>query len=357
MTYCLGWRYRNTVYLVGDTVFTNVPRFYRMSTFGEQHSDVSGEHVAELALKITEIAPGFAVAFAGDDVELAIDIVGFIRDNHSNFDTPEALFNALRINMELKEYVEILLARAPLNGPATLTKWNTKTGIEQTKSDYYEIGKLPGQLSYITLELFKKVAVEQKTDPAALLPMMTAIIQSHGVHNYLIEHNVGGIIFGLRVGAGQTAWQADTAYLLYDLEFKNLTFNFAMARGDILTVYSSMYGDAKFLPFPSRTRTQEQFYRNIPQQIDVGRWHHCTCLRLSDRRVTSIYRPLLDIPSRYVKLSTPPEHGGRAVQIELTPQFQADLSRPIESAIPSDPRTVYFGIRLLIDQPNAPDLP
>jgi hypothetical protein len=117
MTYCLGWRYRNSAYLVGDTVFTNVPRIYRVSTFGEQHSEVSGEHVAELALKITEIAPGVAVAFAGDDVELAIDIVGFIRDNHSNFDTPEALFNALRINMELKEYVEILLACAPPSGP------------------------------------------------------------------------------------------------------------------------------------------------------------------------------------------------------------------------------------------------
>lgn len=289
-------------------------------------------------------------------MELAIDIVGFIRDNHSNFETPEAFFKSLRINMEFKEYVEILLARAPPSGPATLTKWNTEAGIEQTKSDYYEIGKLPVHLRQITLELFKKFVVEQKMEPEALLPMMTALIQSHGVHDYLIEHNVGGIIYGLRVSAGQTAWQADTAYLLYDFEFKNLTFIFAMMRGDILTAYSSLFGGAKFLPFPSRTRTPEQFWRNIPHQIDVGRWHHCTCLRISDRRVTSIYRPSLDIPSRYIKFSTPSEYGDTRILIEPTSAFRADLCRPLANPKPGDPTYMHFGVRFLVDQPNAPDL-
>lgn len=56
MTYCIGWRYRNTVYLVGDTVFTNAPSNLPVSTFGELHSEVRGEQVAEAALKITDIA-------------------------------------------------------------------------------------------------------------------------------------------------------------------------------------------------------------------------------------------------------------------------------------------------------------
>ena len=73
-------------------------------------------------------------------------------------------------------------------------------------------------------------------------------------------------MFGLRVAAGQTAWQADTAYLLYDLEFRNVTFIFAMARGDILTVYSSLFSGAKFLPFP-RKRTPEQFWSSFREKL------------------------------------------------------------------------------------------
>jgi hypothetical protein len=357
VTYCIGFKYKDSVYLIGDAAITNATPAYQTSTSGELHTDVQGSHVEEAVIKVTSIAPGAIVAFAGD-VGLAIDIIDFLRASYSESTTPAELFNGVNATFggPFRAGVEILFATAPAIGPTTLTKWTTDKGIEREVTEYREIGGLPYHLRRLTFESFKLI-VDQQTDAAAILSVVTAKLQSLGVHDNLIEQRVGGIFFGMRAVAGTTMWQWDTVYLIYDSAFKSLIFLMAMAHGDILTVWSSLFGGARFLMLPSNTRTEQEFWSNVPRTIDFTLWSHCTCLRTNDRRVTSIFRPdPRSFPSRFIKFSTKETPDGIIVGIEPVPELLADLLLPIESATPNDPRTIEAALRFIIDHPSAPDI-
>src|SRR5262249_33497274 len=62
MRYCAGWKYADSVFLLGDTAATKrSPPTTPRSSFGELHPQVRGEHVEESLLKLVPIASGAAV--------------------------------------------------------------------------------------------------------------------------------------------------------------------------------------------------------------------------------------------------------------------------------------------------------
>ena len=80
MTYCAGWKYKDTVFLLADSAATKITRpITSHSSFGELHAEVRGEHVEESLLKIVPIGAGTVAAYAGD-VQFAANYLSFLRD-------------------------------------------------------------------------------------------------------------------------------------------------------------------------------------------------------------------------------------------------------------------------------------
>ena len=95
MTYCAGWKYKDSVYLLADTAATkSVPPAHPRSSFGELHAQVRRAHVEESLLKLVPIADGVAFAFAGD-VQLATAIGNHLRNSYATAMSTADLFAGL----------------------------------------------------------------------------------------------------------------------------------------------------------------------------------------------------------------------------------------------------------------------
>lgn len=201
MTYCAGWKYADSVYLFADTAATKPSSpTTSHSSFGQLHAEVRGEHVEESLLKLVPIARGTAVAFAGD-VYLASQVVEFLKDRLAPDENIEELFSTLMSNLgpfDPGRRVDLLLASSTPDGERNLIHWDTLRGLDSEVSDYYQIGSLTSYHSAMTPQVLAHL-VNGNLAADRVLSVMTAIVQSYGVHDNLVEMNVGGIIFGLAV--------------------------------------------------------------------------------------------------------------------------------------------------------------
>ncbi len=67
MTYCLGWKYGGSAYLIADSAATGLtPPYVARSSFDELHDNVRGEYVQESLLKIVRLSDKCAAAYSGD---------------------------------------------------------------------------------------------------------------------------------------------------------------------------------------------------------------------------------------------------------------------------------------------------
>jgi hypothetical protein len=229
-------------FLLSDSAVTKDSRpTTPLSSFGELHAQVRGEHVEEALLKLVPIAPGTAVAFAGD-VKLASEMIAFLKNNYEDTVPLDSLFFALSASLgpfDTKRHVEILLASSRLGAKPHLVHWDTIRGLNPHTSDYYQIGSLTSYHAALTPYVLSVLATGKLTIDR-FLPTLAAVVQSYGIHDNLIDMNVGGVIFGLRVHEDRVSWQDDTNYVLYDPSFANLTYVSAFVREGALVVSSSL---------------------------------------------------------------------------------------------------------------------
>lgn len=152
MTYCIGWKYNNTIFLVSDSVQTgNQIPSTEYSSFGELHQQVNGYFVEEALLKIVPISENCVISFAGDDVRLAFNIIKHIKKFYTTYqhDINEILSSVRNSFWPLPKdtcgkeaYVELIIGIYHDNRPRLL-KWNTKNPnpVECTE-DFCSIGCL-----------------------------------------------------------------------------------------------------------------------------------------------------------------------------------------------------------------------
>lgn len=337
MTYCFAWKYGDNVYLLGDTAMTksSLPKFEK-SSFDQLHDKVRGEYVEESLLKIVPIAPDTAIAFAGD-VQLATAIIEFLKENLCSAETFADLFRKVNASLgpfDPKQTVELLLAYAPSNGEPQLIHWDSRHGLDTNQSDYYTIGSLTSYHAALT-PLVLSTLVDNKLASDRVLPTMTAIVQSYGIHNNLIEQNVGGIIFGLRVCNGEIIWQEDTNFVLYNPTAENLAgLNYisAFIRNDVLVVNSSFTNDVRVFAHSVSTSSiqawQESWYSFIVNHIKSDRYQYWVFLSVAKRVITILRRDNFDIANKYFSL----EHlGNENFSFGLSPELMALLMEPFIS--------------------------
>jgi hypothetical protein len=332
MTYCAGWRYRESVYLLSDTAVTkSLPPQTVISSFGQLHDKVRGMYVEEALLKILPIAPDTVVALAGD-VQIATTIIEFLKENLHKAVTIESLFASVTTSMgpfDPRRCVELLLAYSPTSGKPKLIRWDSTHGIDVTESDFYQIGSLTSYHAALTPQVLA-VLVQRKLAPDRILPVLSAIVQSYGIHDNLINLNIGGVIFGLRLYNEKIDWQEDTNFILYDPTFKNISYISAFSRNNVLVVSSSLTNDIRVFAHTvstSSTQTWLDYWGPfIRKHLNSNKYRYWVFISTTSRIITVLRRDNLDSENKYFTLQY---SGDGNFSLGLSPEMMSLLSQPL----------------------------
>ena len=197
MTYCAGWKYKDSVFLLADTAATKgvaPPTSY--SSFGQLQTQVRGDYVEECLCKLVPIGSATIVAYAGD-VRLAAACIEFLRNAGPAMNTVEASLQAMADSLgpfPKDLAVELLVASSDSQGGSKLVAWDTQNGLNPSVSDFHQIGSLTSYHAALTPSLLSYLAAGN-LDSDRMLSVASAVFQSYVVHYNLIDLNVGGLIF------------------------------------------------------------------------------------------------------------------------------------------------------------------
>jgi hypothetical protein len=328
VTYCAGWAYETSIFLIADTAATKTSRPNApYSSFGQLHDIVRGAHVEESLLKLVTVGPGAAVAFAGD-VQLAVEIARHLRENFHPSANPEVLLASLSTSLgpfDPARPVELLLATAPAGERPRLARWDTIDSTAKSDLDFCQIGSLTSYHGALT-EHWLAVLAARNLSAENLLSSLTAVVQSYGIHDNLIDQNVGGLIFGLRLSDGAVEWQSDTTYVVYDPSLRNVNFISALVRGDALVISSSFNDDVRiFLDSVSPSTADDWLQRwekSVKDQLNSDKFRYWVFLGTERRAITVVRRESLGTPNQYVTLTS---QGGGKFDLGISPKLMKVL--------------------------------
>lgn len=333
MTYCAGWKYASSVYLIADMAITkDSPPTTPKSNFGELHTMVKGRYVEESLLKLAPISDGVSIAFAGN-VALANAIIDFLKDNIELYSGDlRSLLSSVTASLgpfAVDRRVEIILAASYLNAEPQLLYWNTSSGLDTSESDYYHIGSLVSYHASITPNVISMLA-KRNLDPHRFLPIMTSVVQSFGVHDNLIEQNIGGLIIGLRTHLGKNVWQDDTNYILYDADFKNTHWISALVRDNVAITNSSLTNEIRCFAHSATIESlqawQDNWLEYISDHLKKNPYKYWVFIRTTDKLITFIHREDPNAKSRYISLDRIDDE---KYDIGMSPVLMSLLTQPL----------------------------
>jgi hypothetical protein len=216
MTYCAAWTYGSAAYLVADSLVTGgIPTKDERTLLNEPQRQIADRNVSEALLKIRNLRPGTAVAFAGD-VESAFRFIDFLSEQITSGSNLEDLFASATLScgpFDERRYFEILVAQADDLAPVVM-KWDSKSTQLSKCDEFAAIGSLSETYKNLTASVVRALKDRNPSADAFLYNAIT-LIQSYGQHDDLLSQGVGGVIFGLRVTGGSTFWQDDTITVIY----------------------------------------------------------------------------------------------------------------------------------------------
>ncbi len=332
MTYCAGWKYKNSVFLLADTAATksSAPATSH-SSFGQLHAEVRGEHVEECLLKLVPIGPGTVAAIAGD-VALATTCLDFLRDNFSAAPTTSGLLGFMEASLgpfDTDRAVQLLIAKSTDLGHTELLDWDTVRGLNPVVSDYYQIGSLTSYHAALTPVLLSQF-VAGNLDANRMLPIAVAVVQSYGVHDNLIEMNVGGLIFGVQTATGIVSWQPDTNFVLYDPTFSTKGIITTIARDNAVVVSSSFTNDTRVFGHSTSSNGANlwtpDWLGSVRRNLDSGKTPIWIFISTVGHLITVIFRSDVHAESRYVVLS---HLGDGRFDLALSPELMGLLTQPL----------------------------
>jgi hypothetical protein len=127
------------------------------------------------------------------------------------------------------------------------------------------------------------------------------------VHDNLIEQNIGGLIFGLRTHAGQTTWQEDTNYVLYDPQVRSLIWVSAFVRDNVVVLSSSQTNDIRCLAHsvstPSIQAWTDKWLCHAKSHLETDLYRYWVFISMVGKAITVLRRDNFDVESSYVSLS------------------------------------------------------
>lgn len=265
MTYCLGWKYNNNLFLLADSAVTKKTSFIvSHSSFGELHQNIEGKNVEESLLKITPISNDSVLTFSGD-VILAKSIIEFIKTSyeiHADMNHVLSSINASLGPFRSDKHVAIIVGNYS-NEKASLFRWETSFPENVVEGeDIVWTGSLPPAFAQIGPLLIQEF-MKGKMPTERMLPIIIPMMQSLGIHNNLIKFGVGGIFVGIQLNENGYQWNKDSFYIVADSDFLQIDYVKSLIRENALVIKSSV---------GNITRILFDYMNNQPIDKWINKW-------------------------------------------------------------------------------------
>lgn len=307
MTYCLGWKTKNSVFIAADsavTITSTSAPSATLSTFGEISYSNNITHVYEGLLKICVVDRAI-VAFSGC-MQTAINVIKtfeqFIKINPN---IPEVLRRAvLSSGPYTKDNdIALILGYYDKNGPILISYNQDGKGSVVHHDQCVQVGSI-GSIYRVSSEIVIKTFLQGNLGDEHMLAAVTAVLQSYGIFDQMMRMNVGGVFFGASVDASGVSWQRDTSYFLYPPNLSIAHFISVYSIDNALAIASSFVGNRVFMNEINTTDVTEwqgRWMSKLKEKLNSGKSVFYTFLSMKDRLITVI-KKTDNSTDRYVKM-------------------------------------------------------
>jgi hypothetical protein len=238
MTYCVGWKSQSAVFLAADSAETSFdePKL-KLSTMGEKHSTLRGQtdgpFVQESALKLHDFGQ-CAVTFAGDCGD-GYRVIGNMKQALARGATALDAFADSIID---RTGAQVILAFMDDNRPM-LAVWNAD-GDATLRVDVnrIQLGTINDDYRALTSKMLDTI-LGFPDHSNRILALTLSLLQSYGIHDYLIERGIGGAFCGLYVDSEGVKWQPDMLCLIAHPRLTNVDSVGSFARDGVWCLFNS----------------------------------------------------------------------------------------------------------------------
>jgi hypothetical protein len=221
MTYCVGFVYLDSVYLLADTIVTMtgaVPPDRDTTSFGTSISPPPSQTFVESGVKLLQIHKSCTVAMAGS-ASRALEAVAMLRQAYTSSTPIESLLKSLTLSLSRSsggEHFELLLANVDSESKS-LWRWDSRTG-RANKFGPNAIGRIGWPVVSLDEDLkrFLPHCFALGVSEHAMLLVATAHCQSLFLRSLEVAQGigVGGIVLSHRLDVHGLQWMYDTNYVV-----------------------------------------------------------------------------------------------------------------------------------------------
>lgn len=311
MTLCVGWKFKDEIYLFGDTVFSQgksngLPASEKTS-FGELQGNgkVHGRsaYVEENGIKIRAFAGG-AIAYSGSEAK-AVAMADVVEASLSEGISPKDALRRAFLNVqpvEVSDQTSLLLACSE-NGSPVLYHFDTEDA-ENIKSidGLIQIGSIGAHhktnMENIIKGLEAEISKRFRSDVHSrknILARISGYLQSIGVHDPILTEGVGGAFVGLCYSLDGVEWQPDILHVIHspDPSLGEIIFCGVFVRNQVLGLVSTVSGLNKFIAWKFSNEDFSDAYSRavsvsdeIVQKYDSGKFDAIVFLNNGPHTVT-----------------------------------------------------------------------
>lgn len=341
MSYVIGWKTNESIFISCDTALTSIGTDqkldFELSSFGEAHLIDGNVKVTEGMLKLFQISNNLLIGFAGD--------------NNVAFDT----INTLKILFEMKEcsiddLIEVIKKATDScvpddneNDIALIIGYCSKATLALLSYNYdgkheiiqheglVQIGSISKDYRELT-EIFVNTFVQHPLPDDEQLITINSIVQSYGIHDYLIEQGVGGIITGAMVNKFGIQWQKDTSHLIYNsIKFSPEIINILVRDGALVAQDGKgkkrIYGN--IVNMPDFNLWYEKNLKNNPDIFNNTKPKYFVFYMIDSWNITILCSADKTESSKYLKINN---WGGGETDISISQELMTKLLRKKEKS-------------------------
>ena len=337
MTYILGWKWQGSAYLCADTAVTEPgdgPKPSQRSSYGERSFSDTKRTVHEGVMKLFHLG-NVAVALCGDiqnarafieelserlkSGQPSIDALGKTVANRTPIDK-RAEFKLLIV---VNGQEDRRLFAFNMNGDQALT--------ESQDGQLVQFGSIPGHMAGMTQQWLDALVRHFAADSDSMLAISVSMLQSYGVHDYLMDSGVGGTFCGLVADSRGLRWQKDLLTMIYGPKFQPIGMIAAIVRDNVLIVRSNLnnrcgyFGDALMGALDDRWKAR--WWDDSFEHIRTGRFHFVALISNGQRTLT-VAEMRQELKSDYVHITPPPEPRDAptfGLRVDLSPTVQKQM--------------------------------
>ncbi len=264
MSYLLGWKTRSNAYIAADSMLTGaVTSIDAQSSFGESQICEGGNSVAERALKIT-VDEDLAIGLCGD-FRVARGLASSVIRSYRRLRDPKAaLQEMVASNGPFPRGcdAQLIVAWKGRPGPRLFcfNHDGSATLREAGTGEGFQLGSARAMHKGMTWELLKPLVALEDQGPAVHLTATLGLLQSYGIHDYLLPDGVGGSFTGLTVTREAIAWQPDLLYLIDE------------PGKDIWSGVATCVRDHNLIVNSTITNGARVFATNVNSDNDLAQW-------------------------------------------------------------------------------------